>query len=137
MARKTKAQLAEEAELRQRTEAIRRREAAQQALYWTHEVAPDVMPPEGSGIKRGWFARDPHVTFYSINDHVTLGCSGAVSHNTHNPNHTSTQGARLMHSTRLRALHALRAKAAFVFGDVLAKIDAEIAREEAAQEKGL
>ena len=96
------------------------------ALRWSDsDVAPDVPPPErGSELTTGWL-------FNEYARRVDVACSGVVSHAVGNTDRTTTQGKRWLYSTRARALRALRCAMEREFAAALAKIDAEIQKEQA------
>jgi len=73
------------------------------ALHWTEAAeGPDVLPPERvRGIATGYL-------FNAYTNRVDVACTGSVSHAFGSTDETTTQGARRLFSTRLRALLALR-----------------------------
>ena len=96
------------------------------ALRWSDsDVAPDVPPPErGSELTTGWL-------FNAYARRVNVACSDVVSHAVGKTDRTTTQGAQRLYSTRTRALRALRCAMEREFAAALAKIDAEIQKEQA------
>lgn len=96
------------------------------ALRWSDDsdVAPDVSPPErGSELTTGWL-------FNAYARRVNVACSDVVSHAVGKTDRTTTQGAQRLYSTRTRALRALRCAMEREFAAALAKIDAEIQKEQ-------
>jgi hypothetical protein len=95
----------------------------QVALRWTEPVAPDVPPPDGSSaLTVGW------LTCYN---RVEPACSSCVHHGSGTTTRTTTQGARTLFSTRLRALKALRHEMELRFAAELRQLDAQIETEQA------
>lgn len=107
-----------------------RAEQAQQgqiraALRWTDPAPPpDVMPPEGYAELSTGFLFNAH------SSRINVACSGAASHARGQTDRTTSQGARRLYSTRLRALQALRNAVEQECAERLARIDAQIAQEE-------
>jgi hypothetical protein len=117
------ARLSKKEQQRRAEEAMQARERA--ALHWTDLApAPDVMPPEGSGLSTGY-------TFNVYAQRVDVACSGAVSHSVGRTDRTTTQGARRLYSTKLLALQALRNAMEREFAKRLAAIDVQIESESA------
>ena len=88
------------------------------ALRWTAPVEPDVPPPTRSDqLTRGWIA---------IANRVEPGCSSSIYHGSGTMNKTTSQGARALHSTKLRALRAMRNIVERDAAQRLAQIDAQI-----------
>jgi hypothetical protein len=113
------------------------------ALRWSDgEFKPDVPPPSsmnysepiirsGGSHTRGWMQR-----FWcgfeneSPSRFIGKGISSSISHGCDWVK-TSSQNPMALHSTRLRALKALRQSAEMKFAKFLADVDEEIAKEEA------
>lgn len=88
-------------------------------------VAPDVPPPQhGSELTTGWL-------FNTYTRRVDVAYSSAIFHAWGRTDRTITQGARWLFSTRERALRALRVAMEQEFAAALARVDAQIEREQA------
>lgn len=120
MAKLTKKEIAARAAAEQQA-----RERA--ALRWSDDdaVAPDVPPPQhGSELTTGWL-------FNTYTRRVDVAYSSAIFHAWGRTDRTITQGARWLFSTRERALRALRVAMEQEFAAALARVDAQIEREQA------
>lgn len=104
-------------------EALQTKLQVAYALHWTSEVKPDVPPPIGVGFTAGWL-------FNSYSKTVTPACSTSVSHGTGEDPRPTTQGARSLYSTKVRALRALRHAMEQQYAEALASIDAQIKASE-------
>jgi len=99
--------------------------ALERALRWTAAVEPDVPPPDGVTVTRGWLPLGEQ----SDRPRVEIACSSAVFHGI--GTHITSQGARSLYSTRLLALRGLRHQVEVHVAGILARIDAQIAAEAA------
>lgn len=97
------------------------------ALRFTEPLMPDVPPPprrsDYKALTTGWWLN-------AYNSEVAMGCSSSGFHSLHSTTKTSTQQPMAFHSTRLRALKALRAEKEMEYAKRLRKLDLEIEKEE-------
>jgi hypothetical protein len=95
------------------------------AFRFTDEVRPDVMPPARSNdLAKGFLFND-------YTREVAVACTSSVYHAYGQDDRTTTQRARCLYSTRLRALRALRHSVEKIVSEQLAEIDREIEAEQA------
>jgi len=97
------------------------------AMRFTEDVRPDVAPPSGSGLTKG-FLYNNYIGGHS-GPHVEPACSGCVSHAFGQDDHTTTQDPKFLYSTRLLALRALRHSVEIQVATLLAGIDQQIEEE--------
>ena len=98
----------------------------QAALRWTTPVSPDVPPPDGEGLRKGFLFNE-----YLGGPRVDKACSSSVHHSFGIDDKTTSQGSRHLYSTRLRALRALRYEVEKQCAKMLRQIDAQVEAEEA------
>lgn len=117
---------------REEMEALRRQIREARAMRFTGDYPPDVPPPEKSGeLSRGWF---PRAYFSGIGPtglefDAERACSSAVNHSVGRDDNTTTQGAKRLYSTRLRALLAGRRGLELRCARMLAHADSVIEKE--------
>jgi hypothetical protein len=97
------------------------------ALRWTHPITTDVAPPTRSmELTTGYL----YSSYSGIGgDSVTIACSGVTGHARGRVDKTTTQNARHLYSTKLRALQALRHEVEQQCAARLAAIDKQIEQE--------
>jgi len=74
------------------------------ALHTTSDVAPDVPPPSGGGLSKGFAV----VAERSEYCRVEPACSSSVHHGIGQQDKTNSQNAKSLYSTKMLALKALR-----------------------------
>ncbi len=110
------------------------------SFYRTQQVLPDIPAPEAgslpvSGLATGYVPVG--IGGFTSYGRVEPACSSTHSHGTGSHTRTRSQKSIALHSTRSRALRALRWEVEQQFIDVLHKIDKEIdaaLEEEAGQD---
>lgn len=98
--------------------------ALAKALRWTEPVQPDVMPPTGNELRKGFLFNS-----YIGGPRVDKACTSAVHHAFGQNDKTTTQQARCLYSTRLLALKALRHELELKCAAILLGIDQQIDKE--------
>lgn len=99
------------------------------SFYRTEQVLPDIPAPEAGSLKSGGLVTG-YVPIgagaFTSYGRVEPACSSTHSHGTGSHTRTRSQKSIAMHSTRSRALRALRWEVEQQFIDALHKIDKDI-----------
>lgn len=99
------------------------------ALRFTSKIEPDVKIPSSlEGISKGYLFNS-----YIENPRVERSCSSCVSHSFGNDDKTSSQGARMLYSSKILALKALRHELEIKCAEKLAMVDKWIEDEDSKQ----
>lgn len=93
------------------------------ALRFTEPVNRDIAPPTDSGIRNGWDFNDYSEGF------VKKACTSASYHSFGCWDKTDSQRPRMIYSSRLLALRAMRHSMEKKYAAILANVDAEIEKE--------
>jgi hypothetical protein len=95
------------------------------AFHRTTAVLPDVPIPSGwNELSKGW-----HPWAAGSDPRVEVACSSSIHHATGRTDKTTSQLPLQLHSTRLRALRALRFEMEEDFAYRLSKVDEQIEKE--------
>lgn len=101
------------------------------ALRWTERVPPDVPVPQGHGeLSKGYL---PNSHYDNGRGRVEKACSSYGSHSKGQDDLATSKGARLLYSSRLLALRAMRHEMELRFARMLADVDERIEKEMAGE----
>lgn len=97
------------------------------AFRFTSNVLPDLQPPTtGSELRKGWL-------FNVYSNQVDPACTSVISHSVGRDDQARSQGCRVLFSTKLRALRALRYAVEQECALKLRQIDVRIESEQKAE----